>query len=722
VEVLEYAVRGIPIGCVYALLAVGLVLTFKTSGVFNLAFAAQAYVSAMVFYEVRKEQGWPLVPAAVLAILVVAPLVGVALDRFLYRYQRTSGSLAKLITSLGLLVAMPEIVRLLFGNESKKNPPALWWVKRTDQFLWPEGSRFVLDAGQIATLVSTAVVVVGLTIMFRRGGIGLQMRAVVESPRLVQLQGINAERVSLVAWVLSSILAGLAGVLIAPLSAQLDPLDFFALLVAAIAACVFGNLTSIVMTFVGGILLGVLQAELAGVLPTDSIVARGLRPSLPFAVLFVLVLVKQVARSSGDAPDPMAGVDPPPAPPAATLRPPWMTTGTRVFGVTVASIGMFVALFVVDDYWLSLITGGVALAVILLSVIVTTGIGGTISLCQGTFAAIGAFTTAQLVDRYDLSVLVAMVVGGLVAAAVGALLGFPIIRLAGIYPALATLAFALMFQSVIVPQEWISGGDTPVRVPRPLIGSIDMANDRPFLVLCVLFLALLGSAVILIRKGTTGRYLDALRGSEAAAASVGIHPYRTRLVAFVVGAGIAGFGGGLLASYNGQASYEQSFTFYFGLVWLVLVITAGFRSVQAAVMSGVTFFLFPQLLQRLFAWPGNYLASNPDVTGVPKAILDFVDPKWSLGVAFILFGFGALTYAKHPEGIIEAQTTKSIKKTLLRIDKARGGDLAAQEEAIDLELAGAGHSGAGAGAAGAGAGSGADGTDSDPSTPAPVAR
>ena len=142
------------------------------------------------------------------------------------------------------------------------------------------------------------------------------MRAVVESPRLVQLQGINSERVSLMAWILSSILAGLAGVLIAPLSAQLDPLDFFALLVAAIAACVFGNLTSVVMTFVGGLLLGILQAELAGFLPTDSIVARGLRPSLPFAVLFVLVLVKQIGRSSGDVPDPLAGVDPPPAPPA----------------------------------------------------------------------------------------------------------------------------------------------------------------------------------------------------------------------------------------------------------------------------------------------------------------------------------------------------------------------------------------------------------------------
>src|SRR6478736_437296 len=207
-ELLEYAVRGIPIGCVFALLAVGLTLTYKTSGVFNLAFAAQAYASAAVFYETRKVHEWPLVPAALLSILVVGPIIGIILDRALYRHQRTAGSLAKLITSLGLLVAVPEIVKLFFGSDAKKNPPPLWWVKRTDDFLWPQGSRFVLDAGQIATISLTAIVVIGLAIMFRRGGLGLRMRAVVESPRLLQLQGVDADRVSLISWILSSILAG----------------------------------------------------------------------------------------------------------------------------------------------------------------------------------------------------------------------------------------------------------------------------------------------------------------------------------------------------------------------------------------------------------------------------------------------------------------------------------------------------------------------------------
>jgi len=669
----EYAIRGVPIGCVFGLLAVGLVLTYKTSGVFILAFSAQAYAAAAAFYIVRKDHEWPLLPAAIVAIVFVSPLIGIVLERALYRHQRTAGSLAKLITSLGLLVALPEIVRLGFGTESKKNPPALWWVKRTDQFTVPaDGGRFALDAGQIATISATILVVLGLTALFRGGGLGLRMRAVVESPRLVQLHGIDADRVSLLSWILGSFLAGLAGVLIAPLFAQLGPLDFFTLLVGAIAACVIGRLSSIPLTLAGGLGLGILQAELSGFLPANSVLATGLRPALPFVVLFGLLLVPRWARTRGDVADPLGGVDPPPAPPASSLRPAWLTNGTRAFAVAVSGIGILVSLFVLNDYWLSLVTAGVALGVILLSIVVTTGLGGTISLCQGTFAAIGAFTTAQLVNNFNVAVLGAMVVGALLAAVVGAALSIPVVRLAGIYPALATLAFALMFQGVLLPLGWVSGGRTPLPVPRPLVGPVDFASDRSFFLLCVGLITLVSLAVIAIRSGTTGRFLDAVRGSETAAAAVGISPARPRTVAFITGAAIAGLGGGLLSSFYGQANYDTSFQFFLGLVWVVLVITAGSRSVQAAITSGVAFFVLPQLLTRLFSWPGNYLESNPDTRGVTRSVLDFVQPRWALGVAFILFGFGALTYAKHPEGIIEAQTTKAVRRTLLIVERLRG--------------------------------------------------
>ena len=665
-DLLEYAVRGIPAGCVYALLAVGLVLTYKTSGVFNLAFGAQAYASAAAFFVLRKDHEWPLWASALVAIGLVGPAIGLVLERALFRYLRGSGAMAKLVTSLGLLIAIPEIVRLVIGQDTKQNPPPLWWVRRTDEWLWPEGGRFVLDAGQVATIVSTVVVVVGLVVLFGRTDLGLRMRAVVESSRMAELHGVNSERVSMASWALSSLLAGLAGVLVAPLFASLNPIDLFTLLVAALAATVVGGLASIPLTFAGGIGLGVLQAVLAGTLPTDSVLASGLRPALPFVVLFALLVLRPGLRSRESA-DPLAAVDPPPPTPVAQARPRWMTVGTRGFGLAVIVVGLWLTIAVMDGFWRGLVISGVVLGVIMLSITVVTGLGGMLSLSPAAFAAIGAFATAQLVQATGMSVIGAMLVGGLVAATVGAVLAVPVVRLDGVYLALATLAFVLMFEAVLVPLGWVSGGSVPLSVPRPLLGPVDLADDRWFLLFAAACLAVVGVGVIRIREGTTGRYLQALHMSPAAAASVGISATRTRVVAFSVAAGIAGFGGGLMASYLGQANHQASFGYLFGLVWVALVVSAGSRSVQAAVMSGLFFFLVPALLERLFSWPGNVLESNPDIGEPWATVLAWVSPTWAVPVAFILFGFGAITYARHPEGSIEAQTAIVVRAIVARV-------------------------------------------------------
>jgi branched-chain amino acid transport system permease protein len=638
-DIVEYAVRGLPIGCVFALLAVGLVLTYRSSGVFNLAFAAQAYVSAAVFYVVRREHGWPLVPAALLAIGIVAPLLGLVLERGLFRNLRGKPPLARIVTSLGLLVAIPEIMRLWLGSGTRKNPPPLWPVTRTDQWLWPEGGRFVLDAGQMATILATAVVVVGLTLLLRRSALGLRMRAVVESPRLAELAGVEANRISMVAWALSSTIAGLTGVLLAPLSAELLPRHFFTLLVAALAACVAGRLVSIPLAVAGGIGLGVLQAVLAGLLPTNSVLATGLRPALPFVVLLLLLLLRPPRLGDRVDTDPLAGVDRPPSPPASAVRGHSLTVGTRATAIAAIGGGLFAGVFVLDAFWRQLVTSGLVLAVILLSFTLLTGMGGMVSLCQATFAAVGAFVTAQLVDATGAPVLGAMVIGTGAAALVGGLLAVPLLRLEGIYLTLATLAFALMFQNVLVPLDWVSGGSTPLEVPRPLLLGVDLADDRAFFVFAAGCVALAGGFVVRLRQATTGRFLDAVRTSEAAAAAVGINPVRQRVVAFALAAGVAGFGGGLMASWTGSANYDQSFQFFYGLVWVVLVVTLGARSVQAAIFGGLAFFVVPELLERL----------------------PFLPTEWAPSLAIALFGLGALTYARHPEGTIEAQTSAAVR-------------------------------------------------------------
>ena len=162
-------------------------------------------------------------------------------------------------------------------------------------------------------------------------------------------------------------------------------------------------------------------------------------------------------------------------------------------------------------------------AIIFCSIVVITGMAGQISLCQATFAGIGGFVTFQLSTTQGMSVLLAIVIGAVVAAVVGAMLAIPVLRLGGIYLSLATLAFALFFDNVMVKFPWVSGSAVAAPVPRPQIGSIDFASEKSFLVLCLVVLVLVGVALTLVRTGTTGRVLAALRGSEVASASIGIN-------------------------------------------------------------------------------------------------------------------------------------------------------------------------------------------------------
>lgn len=647
-DLIRFTILGLPLGCVYALVATGLVLTYKTSGVFNLAFGAQAYVSAAIFYDTRAHHDWPVLPAFLLAVVVVGPLIGLVLYRALFRHMRASWAAVRLVSALGLLVAIPAVVQLWFGSGVKYGPPSL--APDPDRvFRW---GTYAVTADQIVTVVATLAVVALLGALFRFTALGLQMRAVVESPRMVELAGINADRVSAVAWMLSSFMAALAGVLLAPLFATVDAANFTILIVAAIAAAAFGRLSSLPLTLAGGILLGVSQQVLAGFLPLNSVLAQGLRPSFPFLMLFLLLLFWPGLRARREAADPLAGVDPPPPALAASYRDERLDRLTRLLFPAFLATFMGVSLFALPGFWLFIVTVGIVYSIIFLSVTVLTGMAGLVSLCQATFAGVGAFTAAQLATRHGLPILAGMLVGAAVAAAVGALIAIPALRLGGLSLALGTLAFALMVDNVVFPLDWVGGGQSGVDVPRPVIGSIDFSGDRAFFLLAMAVFALAALAVILVRRGTTGRFLAALRGSELAASAIGINPTRAKITAFALSAGIAGLGGGLLASLQGRTS-PDSFGSFFGLFWVVLVLTIGARTVEGAVNAGMGLALFPQLLQLLHA---------------------------PITVQFVLFGFGAITFAKHPEGIVEAQKRRSIEAQVRRRARraaARATDAAA---------------------------------------------
>src|SRR3954469_23064876 len=105
--------QGLPAGAVYALVALGFVLTYKTSGVFNLALGAQAYVSAAMYFKAHEVWDWPIVRALILSVFVLAPAIGILLERFVFRQLRTASPIAKLVVTIGLAVALPSIFDLV---------------------------------------------------------------------------------------------------------------------------------------------------------------------------------------------------------------------------------------------------------------------------------------------------------------------------------------------------------------------------------------------------------------------------------------------------------------------------------------------------------------------------------------------------------------------------------------------------------------------------------
>lgn len=653
-SVLNYAIPGVPYGCEFALMAVGLVLTFRATGVFNLAFGAQAFVAAFAYDLLNQYAGWNQAAAFVVAVVLISPALGVAMDRFLFSHIPTASMTAKVISSVGLLIAIPQLIPIIFGSQQRNKIGYLWLNPAVVYF---RIGHSPVNGEALATTVITVGAVLALMAMFRWTGLGLEMRAVVESRRLSQLQGVNSPRVASGAWALSSLLAGLAGVLLLPAQGTLDPtspLQFTTLLVAGMTAAALASMRSIPWACLAGIAIGVAENVLQKYLPPGSTIGKGLLPSFPFVLLVGVLLLNRNLRTLDQSADPLASVDPPPAPPSVTQRDRRLEVPMKWGFRLLVVFFLASSLTWIPGNWVFPLGQGLVFSIIFLSVTLITGMSGQLSLCQAAFAGIGGFAAGQLAAHAGMSVLVGALIGGAMAAAVGALVALLVARVSGLLLTLVTLAFALFADNVLFQFSWTSGGIDGVNVPRPALGPISFSGDRSFLVLAFVVLVIVGAVVLFVQRGTTGRFLAAMRGSPTAAASLGINLTYAKVTVFALSAGIAGLGGAFYGMSQGPVS-SNDFYYVLSLAWVVVVITTGSRNVEGAIQAGMAFALSVQILTYL--------------------------PQRLGGIQFVLFAFGALTYAQHPEGIVEYQKTKWMNRTTRWLRawdtrRARGGDAA----------------------------------------------
>jgi len=620
--VLSYVLAGLSLGAIYAIASASLVVTYVSSGVFNFAFGALAFAVARVFYWLNTQQGWPIWPAAVVALLVFAPLLGATLYGLLFRHLRLSSTTVKIVATIGLSVALPELVKLVFGDLTDATAPGL--AKRPLRVFHPFGASVNMD--QVITYAGLVLVLVVGVGMLRYTDVGLKIRALVDSEALTALSGSSPGRISLGVWAASATLAGIAGILLAPTTGvSVDGMTF--LMAAAFAPVIAARLRSLPLAVGVALLMGVVTTVIQRYLdPSDPLSAQ-IVPSIPF-VFMLLFLLYYAARGQAGGDSLGGALDQAIRPAAAAAA---VAGGARsrrgllspaVLGPVVTVVIAACLPLLLDQYWTGLVAAGICLGIALLSYTLVTGEGGMIWLCQITFAGFGAIIAAELAGTHGWPPFVAVIVGGIIVVPIGLLLGVLTIRLGDLYVALVTLTFGLLATNLLFTREPYYNYGQGTSMPRP-----DWASGN--LVFCYIALVafvILGLLIVNVRRSTAGLAMSAVRWSENGARTLGLSVVQTKLLVSGLATYVAAVGGGFLA-LNFQSSLPDSFNPFIGLIWLAVLVSVGSRSIIAALVAGLVYALLPGVFQTYL--PGAW-------THLPT----------------ILFGLGAIMLARNPEGVI----------------------------------------------------------------------
>ena len=566
---LPYIVLGLVSGSVYGLTALGLVLTYKTTGVFNFAHGAVATGAAYLFFELQSRNGipWPLALAITVALVAG---IGAPVMELIGRQLRRVPVATQVVATVGLLLAIQGVVVAVFGPVAMSFP----------QFLSSRTVRLpgvYVGVDQIVVFAVAAVLAGALFVFFRRSRTGLAMQAVVDNPDLVGLRGTSPVRVRTIAWAVGLGIAAISGVLLGPSTGLNAPL-LTLLVVQAFGAAAVGGFASLPLVYGGGLVLGVLAAIVTKYGPGHQWL-QGVPSSLPFLFLLLVMLIAPRRLAQRSAPARMAA-------PVPRQLPRWL----RIAG-PVAAVGLAAAVPALVGTRLPLYSSGAAYVVLFVSLALLVRTSGQTSLCHAGFAAVGASSFSHFAHGAGVPWGLALLCAGLVAVPVGALVAIPAIRLSGIYLALATFGFGVLLQQLAYRLKIMFGRSGPLTVPRPA----GLGGDTAFyyVILAVAVLACL--LVAALTRQRLGRLLRALSDSPLALGAQGVNVNVTRVLVFCISAFLAAIAGALLAALSGSVDVAP-FDPFQSLLYLAVLAVAGSGQLRAPVVAALLLAVLPAYL------------------------------------------------------------------------------------------------------------------------------
>lgn len=651
-EIVNLTISGAVSGAIYSLLALGLVLAYSTSRIFNFGHAATAFATAYLYYQFHVGLGWNEYLALVAVLVVFAPGLGWVWDRLVFSRLTDSEESTKIVAGIGVLIVVPALV--VFICDLLKDYAHLNFVDTAQVFrapgIVPAGQhkitdRLVLSNDQLTALGVAILMFALLWGLLRFSTLGLRMRAAVDSPSLSRLRGINTRRVSTLSWLFSFFLAGVAGVLAAPFPGPFGLVsdNYTAALFVATTAAVMASLRSVPIAFLAGLAIGALRnlvvayvnGHYLGAVGSKLANVQGLTGSAPYIILFVVLIAIGHDRKRRKAGTSSGHVKPLPDHQSDLSR------QRRILSYAIqGAIVLVPGLFFADGVWRQLIIVGFATAIIFLSFTVVTGLGGMVSLAQGTFATASAITVG-LLAHHGLPYVPAVIIGMAVAGALGALAALPAMRLSGLMLTISTLALALLGTGVLFKIQSFTNGPLGWHISRPRIGALDLGNDRIMMVVTFVLTLIVAWVVTNLERSASGRAMVAVRTAEPAAAASAVSPQATKLRIFVISAVIAGLGGALAATVYGTVLGTDNPPQQ-GFLWLAAVVVFGISRPASAISAGVVFVLFPLFLTGgvhigTFGWNGTTNGLIPS----------------------IIFGLGAITLASQPNGFLNAQQERA---------------------------------------------------------------